>query len=52
MIDQRQQLADGILSIDPNLEFWQSEYCILEGNDEINGNGAILESILPCTLPG
>ncbi|HBH47008.1 MAG TPA: hypothetical protein DDX98_00105 [Bacteroidales bacterium] len=39
MIDQRQQLANGILAVDPNLEFWQSEYCILEGNDEINGNG-------------
>lgn len=39
MIEERQSLSNGIQSVDPSLEFWQSEYCILEGNDEINGNG-------------
>lgn len=39
MIEERQNLANGISGVNPELEFWQSEYCILENNDEINGNG-------------
>ena len=39
MIEERQNLANGISGVNPELEFWQTEYCILESNDEINGNG-------------
>jgi hypothetical protein len=39
MIQERRNLAGGISSIDANLKFWQTEYCILESNEEINGNG-------------
>lgn len=39
MISERQNLANGILGVNAKLEYWQSEYCILEGNEEINGNG-------------
>lgn len=39
MIQERRNLADGVSSVDANLEFWQTEYCVLESNEEINGNG-------------
>lgn len=39
MIDEREKLNKGLAKVHPNLAFWQTEYCILEGNDEINGNG-------------
>jgi hypothetical protein len=39
MLQERRNLADGISSIDANLKFWQTEYCILESNEVINGNG-------------
>ena len=39
MIDERKKLEKGLEAVHPDLEFWQTEYCILEGNNEINGNG-------------
>ena len=39
MLQERRNLAAGISSIDANLMFWQTEYCVLESNEEINGNG-------------
>ena len=39
MIDERKNLVRGLDKVGQDLEFWQTEYCILEGNDEINGNG-------------
>jgi len=39
-IEVRQQLSDCIKSTDPKLAFWQTEYCIMESNDEVgSGNG-------------
>ena len=35
----RQKLANRIHEINPELEYWQSEFCILESNDEITGGG-------------
>jgi O-glycosyl hydrolase len=39
MLQERMNLNEAITQIDANLEFCQTEYCILEGNEEINGNG-------------
>jgi hypothetical protein len=39
MIDERKKLVQGLEAVHPELDFWQTEYCILEGNNEINGNG-------------
>ncbi len=39
LLQERNSLADAISEIDVNLQFCQTEYCLLEGNDEINGNG-------------
>jgi O-glycosyl hydrolase len=36
-IETRKQLARRIKEINPNLDFWQTEFCILEKNDEIEG---------------
>ena len=33
--EERRKLADRVAAVDPNLAVWQSEYCILEKNDEI-----------------
>jgi len=39
LLQERSNLADALLKIDANLQFHQTEYCPLEGNDEITGNG-------------
>ena len=39
LLQERSSLADGISQIDANLQYCQTEYCPLEGNDEISGNG-------------
>ena len=39
LLQERYNLAKAISEIDINLQFCQTEYCLLEGNDEINGNG-------------
>ncbi|MDN5217250.1 glycoside hydrolase [Fulvivirgaceae bacterium BMA12] len=39
MIDMRKELALKIQSVNPNLEYWMTEYSILENNEEIKGNG-------------
>ena len=39
LLQERRNLAAGLSSIDARLKFWQTEYCVLEGNEEINGNG-------------
>jgi hypothetical protein len=39
MLEERNSLRNTLSSIDPDLEFWQSEYCILENNDLIQGSG-------------
>ena len=39
LLQERSNLADAIREIDTNLQFSQTEYCLLEGNDEITGNG-------------
>lgn len=38
-IEERQRLARKFTEIDPKLAFWQTEYCILERNDETVGGG-------------
>lgn len=35
----RQQLVEKISTVDPSLEYWMSEYCILENNEMIKGSG-------------
>ena len=39
LIDVRSKLNDEINAVDPALEFWMTEYTLLENNSEINGNG-------------
>jgi len=39
LIDVRTKLNDEINNIDSSLEFWMTEYTILENNIEINGSG-------------
>ena len=39
LLEQRRNLADSLMEINPELKFWQTEYCILESNDEISGSG-------------
>ncbi|HEC41226.1 MAG TPA: hypothetical protein ENI20_00165 [Bacteroides sp.] len=36
-VETRQKLAAKIQQTDPDLAYWQTEYCILEKNDEIKG---------------
>ncbi len=36
-VEYRQMLHDALKSVNPDLGYWQSEYCILEKNDEIGG---------------
>ncbi len=39
-ISKREELRDSIKRIDPKLGYWQTEFCILEANDEItHGHG-------------
>lgn len=37
--DVRTRLKDEIYKVDPDLEFWMSEFCILGDNDGFRGNG-------------
>ncbi|WP_171659784.1 glycoside hydrolase [Flagellimonas amphidinii] len=46
LINSRKQLDKKIDSIDSSIEYWMSEYCILEDNEEIKGKGQDL-SIAP-----
>jgi O-glycosyl hydrolase len=39
MIAYRLALRDTLRATDPNLEYWQTEFCILEKNDDIGGGG-------------
>jgi hypothetical protein len=39
MLQERSNLADALMDIDANLQYCQTEYCPLEGNAEITGNG-------------
>jgi hypothetical protein len=39
LLQERTNLANALNLIDANLHYCQTEYCILEGNEEINGNG-------------
>jgi O-glycosyl hydrolase len=39
LIQERTSLSDAMAELDPGLEFCQSEYCLLESNEEIRGNG-------------
>lgn len=39
LLEQRRRFADALLGISPDLRYWQTEYCILDSNDEINGSG-------------
>ncbi|MDF1573330.1 MAG: glycoside hydrolase family 30 protein [Bacteroidales bacterium] len=39
MIDTRLQLREKMESVNDDLEYWVTEYCILENNREIRGNG-------------
>ncbi|MFB6319117.1 glycoside hydrolase [Saccharicrinis sp. FJH54] len=36
-LDVRQKLANRLEEINPDLDFWQTEFCILEKNDEMHG---------------
>lgn len=39
MLDERTQLWSSLTSLNTDLEFWQTEYCILEDNEVIKGSG-------------
>ncbi len=39
LVRHREQIAERVQSVDPSLEYWMSEYCILADNREIQGNG-------------
>lgn len=39
LVSNRTSLQNKISAVNPNLNFWQSEYCILSGEDNIAGNG-------------
>ncbi len=39
LINTRQNVKDQIEQTDNALEFWMSEYCLLENNSEVEGNG-------------
>jgi len=39
LVASRQQLRDSIQALDPSLEYWMTEYCLLEDNPRINGAG-------------
>ncbi len=36
-VETRQKLANRIREVDPGLEYWQTEFCILEKSEEIGG---------------
>jgi len=38
LLDQRRLLSSTFSGIDPNLQYWQTEYCLLEDNEEIKGS--------------
>ena len=39
LVDHRKALYDTLRAVDPALEYWQTEFCILEKNDDIGGGG-------------
>lgn len=39
LVDTRKRLNNTIENINPNLNFWQSEYCVLQKNDDIGQGG-------------
>ena len=39
LVSNRVSLQNKMNAVNPNLNFWQSEYCILSGEDNIAGNG-------------
>lgn len=39
LINTRKSVFNKLNDIDPTMEFWMTEYCLLENNSEINGNG-------------
>ena len=39
LIETRKKTKQEINRVNPELEYWMSEYCILEDNEEIQGNG-------------
>lgn len=39
LVSNRVSLQNRINAVNPNLAFWQSEYCILSGEDNTSGNG-------------
>lgn len=39
LVRHRRALRDTILAVDPSLEYWQTEFCILERNDDVGGGG-------------
>jgi len=39
LVSNRVSLQNKISAVNPNLNFWESEYCILSGEDNIAGNG-------------
>ncbi|MBT30534.1 MAG: xylanase [Thalassobius sp.] len=42
MIEIRKSLVETIQATDPELEYWMSEYCVLEDNNVIKGGGRVL----------
>ena len=48
-IETRQKLVKRIREIDPQLEYWQTEFCILEKSDEL-GNGGGRDLGMPLAL--
>jgi len=48
-VQSRKALAEKLKSVNPNLGYWQSEYCILENNDEV-GQGNKRDLGMPTAL--
>ena len=36
-VEYRRRLYEGLKAVNPKLAYWMSEYCVLEGNEEIRG---------------
>lgn len=39
MVEHRLALRDTMLAVNPKVEYWQTEFCILQSNDDVGGGG-------------
>ena len=52
LVRERVALRRRLQAVDPSLEFWMSEYCLLEDNPEVKGPGGSWEWTPPSTWRG